>query len=103
MLENIRAKLQAGLAPVHLEVINESHRHNVPAGSESHFKIIVASASFESLGLLQRHRQVYALLNDEMSRKLVHALALHTYTPAEWEKDSAAKASPPCLGGEKKS
>jgi len=101
MHENIEAKLKAALSPHHLEVINESHKHNVPPGSESHFKIVVASKQFEGQGLVQRHRGVYALLNDEMSRKLVHALALHTYTPAEWDAQVSPKASPPCAGGEK--
>ena len=32
-------------APLHLEVTNESHMHSVPAGSETHFKVIVVSES----------------------------------------------------------
>ncbi|HCP04161.1 MAG TPA: BolA family transcriptional regulator, partial [Pseudomonas sp.] len=34
--------LQA-LNPAHLELINESHMHSVPPGSESHFKAVVVS------------------------------------------------------------
>jgi BolA protein len=37
----ITEKLQTALVPAHLDVINESHMHNVPPGSESHFKVIV--------------------------------------------------------------
>lgn len=36
----IRSVLQE-LSPVHLEVVNESYMHNVPKGSESHFKGIL--------------------------------------------------------------
>ncbi|MCE7766679.1 BolA family transcriptional regulator, partial [Pseudomonas putida] len=30
-----------------------------------------------------------------------HALALHTYTPQEWQKIGVAPASPTCAGGSK--
>ena len=43
----IERKLTEGLDAVHLEVINESGQHNVPAGSESHFKVVVVSGDFE--------------------------------------------------------
>lgn len=101
MQQNLESKLTRGLEPTHLEVINESHQHSVPPGSESHFKVILVSTQFEGKGLLQRHRAVYAILNEEMTQKLIHALALHTFTPAEWEKETAARKSPPCLGGSK--
>lgn len=34
------------LHPIHLEVINESYMHNVPKGSETHFKVLVVRISF---------------------------------------------------------
>lgn len=38
MQETIEARLTEALSPVHLEVINESHKHSGPA-KESHFKV----------------------------------------------------------------
>lgn len=96
----ITRKLEEHFAPVHLEVVNESHMHNVPQGSESHFKVVLASAAFDGLRQVQRHQQVYKTLSDEMSGK-IHALALHTYSPEEWQATGLAPASPPCLGGSK--
>ena len=32
---------------IHLNVVNESHKHNVPKGSESHFNVLVVSDTFE--------------------------------------------------------
>lgn len=84
------------LAPVHLELTNESHMHNVPPGSESHFKLVVASEQFDGLNAVKRHQKVYAALGDLMQQ--IHALALHTYTPAEWELTGIAPNSPDCLG-----
>ena len=90
--------LQA-LNPTHLELINESHMHSVPPGSESHFKAVVVSERFSALNSVKRHQLVYATLGELMQR--IHALALHTYTPAEWQQRQQAPASPNCLGGSK--
>lgn len=95
----IEHKLREALSPAHLAVENESHRHNVPPGSESHFRVTVVSEAFESLSLLTRHRTVNHALAEELAGP-VHALALHTYTPREWEERQGAPESPPCLGGD---
>ncbi len=96
---SIESKLQQTLTPSHLEIVNESHMHSGPA-TESHFKVVIASDSFDGLRLVQRHQKVYGLLSEEMAGE-VHALALHTYTPAEWQEKGAAPASPNCMGGSK--
>jgi len=98
----IEAKLIAALNPDHLEVINESGNHNVPPGSESHFKVVIVSQAFDGKMLIARHRMINEVLAEELQHK-IHALALHTYTPAEWyEISGQAPASPPCLGGSKR-
>jgi BolA family transcriptional regulator, general stress-responsive regulator len=97
----IEAKLAAALDPLHLEVINESANHSVPAGSESHFKVVLVAIEFDGQRLLARHRRVNAVLAEELESS-IHALALHTYTEAEWrERFGIAPMSPPCLGGSK--
>jgi BolA protein len=99
--QRIEDKLTTGLEPVHLEVLNESHMHNVPPGSESHFKVTVVSPRFEGERLVARHRLVNALLADELAGA-VHALALHTLTPDEYfERAGKVPESPPCHGGSK--
>ena len=47
--ETIEQKIATSLAPVHLEVINESHMHNVPPGSESHFKVVIVTDTFDGV------------------------------------------------------
>ena len=93
----IEQKVQAALAPVHLEVLNESHMHSVPKNSETHFKVVVVSEQFEGQRLLARHRTLNALLADELAGG-VHALALHTFTPSEWQARNGALDSPNCRG-----
>lgn len=98
---DIEAKLAAGINAQHLEVINESGNHNVPPGSESHFKVVLVSDDFNGDNLLARHRKVNEILKDELQNK-IHALALHTYTLGEWQAEKGnAPMSPPCLGGGK--
>jgi len=95
----IEKKLLNHFSPEHLEVINESGNHNVPPGSETHFKAVIVSHQFNGLRLINRHRQVNALLAQELAND-VHALALHTYTPDEWRHYFAdVAASPSCMGG----
>ncbi len=97
----IESKLAEALPLQHLEVINESDQHNVPPGSESHFKVVLVSDEFEPLREVARHQHIYKILADEVSNK-IHALALHTYTPVEWQaRHGSAPMSPPCLGGSK--
>ncbi len=91
----------ATLKPVHLEVINESGNHNVPPGSESHFKVVMVSEQFDGLRPLQRHRMVHELVQAELDGP-VHALSLHLYTIKDWkEKKGNTHPSPPCRGGSK--
>ena len=75
--------------------------HNVPPGSESHFKVVIVSDEFEGKRLIMRHRAVNTVLSEELSNH-IHALSMHTYTNTEWEAlTSGIPASPKCAGGGK--
>jgi len=98
---SIENKLAAALTPLHLDVVNESDQHNVPANSETHFKVVIVSPNFDSQRQVARHQSIYKLLDEELAGP-VHALALHTYTLNEWQqRHGEAPLSPPCLGGSK--
>ena len=93
--------LNVAFVGAYIDVTNESHMHSVPAGSESHFKVVLVSDSFAGKRLVQRHQLIYGLLAEQLAGP-VHALALHTYTSEEWvEKNGNAPTSPNCLGGSK--
>ncbi|RHY30878.1 hypothetical protein DYB32_003948 [Aphanomyces invadans] len=72
--------------------------HNVPKGSETHFKVVVVSAAFEGKPLIQRHRLVNQVLADELDGG-VHALSIQSKTPSQWDANSTVRPSPSCLGG----
>ena len=82
-----------------LKILNESFMHSVPEDAESHFKIVVVSDDFSDLKLIQRHRLINDLFREELNH--IHALAMHTYTPAEWQLKNGAPESPQCAGGSK--
>lgn len=96
--ERIENRLKEALRPSVLQVENESRNHNVPPDSETHFKVVVVSPEFSGKRQVQRHQQVYGLLQEEMAGP-VHALALHTYAPDEWEDQAGVPSSPDCMGG----
>jgi BolA protein len=96
----IERKLRDAFAPQHLEVLNESHMHRVPRGSETHFKVVVVSAAFEARPLLDRHRAVNAALAQELASG-VHALSIVARSPTQWAKAADVPQSPACLGGSK--
>ena len=101
LTQTIEEKVRRALSPTHLEVINESHMHSVPPGSESHFKLVIVSPAFEGKSLVQRHQAVNKVLAEELGNGL-HALSMETLTDADWETRSRMKlASPPCHGGSK--
>jgi BolA protein len=95
MAETIRTKLEAALAPVRLEVIDESHKHaghsGAQPGGESHFHVTVVSAAFAGLSRVARHRLVNATLSAELAGS-IHALALDTRLPQEDQAPSTARA-----------
>ncbi|OAD55817.1 hypothetical protein WN48_04229, partial [Eufriesea mexicana] len=95
---SIRTKLTDFLNPSYIEVINESYMHNVPKGSETHFKVIVVSDMFKDKPLIKRHRMVNELLQAELEGG-VHALSILAKTPDQWNDKNNVTPSPVCRGG----
>ena len=100
----IEGALRARLAPAHVAVEDESHRHRGHAGAASgggHFRITIVSAAFAGRGRLERHRMVYDALGDAVGRE-IHALALRALTPDEWQatrSGARSEAQPSEAGG----
>ena len=80
----LHAALQA-LAPVRVEVTDDSHKHAGHEGARDgrgHFSVVVVSPAFAGLAPLARHRRVYAAVGDMMETD-IHALAVKAMTPEE--------------------
>jgi len=90
--DRIEKSLTEALKPQSLQVIDESHLHAGHAGArpegETHFRVYIVSAAFESKGRIDRHRTVHEILADELAGP-VHALAIHASAPGEPAREPA--------------
>jgi len=78
-VDTIRSKLESAFEPVHLEIIDESHKHAGHAGARDgrgHFVVDIVSPAFDGMTPIQRHRAVYAALGDLMQTD-IHALSIN--------------------------
>ena len=88
----IEALLRDALAPVVLDLVDESHLHAGHAGAASggsHYRLMIVAPAFAGLSLVRRHRLVYDSVHFMMQHE-IHALAITALTPEEL----AAKAQP---------
>ncbi|WP_034413300.1 BolA family protein [Candidatus Photodesmus blepharus] len=98
--ETIEEKLKRNLAPIELQVVDESHLHKV-SGYESHFRLVVVSDQFANQQLVVRHRTINQILSDELANH-IHALSIHAYTPEEWKsKKETVPCSSVCVNKQK--
>lgn len=81
----LRHRLFEALAPVELEIVDETARHAGHAGAAGgagHYIVHIVSSAFEGKNLIQRHRLVYEAVG-EMMQSEIHALSIEARTPEE--------------------
>lgn len=83
--EEMRRRLGA-LAPLHLELVDESAKHAGHAGAapggNTHWNLTIVSAVFAGKPVVARHRMIYEALGDLMQHP-IHALAIRARAPQE--------------------
>lgn len=88
------------LFPVLPHIMLNNHS---PTGSETHFKVIIASSHFTSKTPIAKHRLVNNVLKDELDGP-VHALSIVAMTPEKYaeslERGDVIGNSPSCRGGD---
>lgn len=86
--QSIRDKLTTAFQPERLEVVDDSARHaghrGAPDGGESHFNVVIVSSAFKGRSRIQRQRDVYTALSEELAGP-VHALSVKAFAPGEQE------------------
>lgn len=81
MVERIRERLAAALAPTELDVLDEGHKHAGHANAgKGHFHVRIVSAAFAGVLPIKRHRMVYAALDGLMDNG-IHALSIDARAP----------------------
>jgi len=81
-IPEMRSKL-AVLAPITLDIIDESHKHAGHAGARDgggHYVVNIVSAQFVGKNTVARHRMIYSALGEMMKRE-IHALTIRAETP----------------------
>jgi BolA protein len=81
-----------------LEIINDSDKHSVAPGSETHFRIFLVSEEFKGKTKVQIHQEIYKLFLNEMGNKhenKLHSLSIITKTPNEEFPENALKSDIP--------
>jgi acid stress-induced BolA-like protein IbaG/YrbA len=61
---------------------------HVTTDGQGHYEATVVSAEFAGKRSLKRHQMVYGALGSRVGRE-IHALALTTLTPEEWQANSS--------------
>lgn len=81
---SIERKIREHLQPIEFSIVNDSQKHAGHAGNpgggphaETHFSLTCVSDKFKGQKLIQQHRMIYDLLQEEFDQGL-HALALKT-------------------------
>ncbi len=84
-IELIRKRLEGKLAPLVIEIDDQSALHAGHPGASAgggHFSLRIVSDKFHGRSLLQRHRLVYDALGDLMHGE-IHAVRIQAHTPEE--------------------
>ncbi len=80
--------LEEAFAPDHLELSDDSARHEghegAAPGGETHFSVVIVAHSFKGQTRLTRHRCVYEALQKAFQDH-VHALSIRALTPEEYK------------------
>jgi BolA protein len=81
---DIEAQLRSSLAPIALEVQDDSHLHAGHAGAREgrHFTVRLTTERFNGLSRLARHRLIYDSLQLLIPRG-IHALAIEAHAPGD--------------------
>ena len=93
LIAEVKRELEVALTPIALEIVDESGRHVGHAGARGggHVAVTIVSERFVGLSSLQRHRLVYAVLEECMASARLHALRLRALTPQEWGEEIARR------------
>jgi BolA family transcriptional regulator, general stress-responsive regulator len=82
-MQLIRSRLESGLQPRQLEIVDDSHLHAGHAGARDgrgHFRVHIVADCFAGVPVLRRHQLVYGCLGELMQTD-IHALSITALAP----------------------
>jgi acid stress-induced BolA-like protein IbaG/YrbA len=81
--EQVEAMIKAEIADAEVQIRDLT-------GGGDHYEAIVISSQFSGKSLVKQHQIVYGALKQAMASEAIHALALKTYTPEDWQAANLA-------------
>ena len=78
-LADLKRRIEQGVTDAEVEIRDLT-------GTGDHFEARVVSPAFAGKTLVEQHQLVYAPLQDLLKTGELHALALKTYSPEQWQK-----------------
>ena len=83
----LEQRFSESFKPSYLDIEDDSAKHAGHAGAKGgagHFNVTIVSDAFADKNLVQRHRMVYAVVDDLMNSE-IHALSIKAHTPDEYQ------------------
>jgi acid stress-induced BolA-like protein IbaG/YrbA len=77
--DQIRQRIENALPGATIEIRDTT-------GTGDHFEARVVHEAFSGKSMVEQHQLVYAPLKDWLKSGELHALALRTYSPEQWQK-----------------
>ena len=72
-------KIKQNIVCENVEVNNKSHLHQhhaqSPKNNNSHFEVIISSTELKKLKIIDAHKKIYTILNEEM-KNTIHSLEI---------------------------
>ena len=72
-------KIKQNIVCENVEVNNKSHLHQhhvqSPKNNNSHFEVIISSTELKKLKIVDAHKKIYTILNEEM-KNIIHSLEI---------------------------
>lgn len=84
MIERMRNAIERALAPIALDIRDDSAAHVGHPGAREggHYHVTIVAAAFTGRSSLERHRLVYAALSDLVGHG-IHALSIDAQAPSD--------------------
>ncbi|MBI2146413.1 BolA family transcriptional regulator [Candidatus Woesearchaeota archaeon] len=79
-LEQLKHKLEKSLPGAIIEITDEDAQHQGHAAAGKHLALTITHAGFKNLPLVEQHRMIYKILEQEMKEQ-IHALKISTKVP----------------------
>ena len=78
LVDEVKRKIGVALPGAVVEVFDFSDQHLDHGSPGAHLEVVVVFEGFKGLSLVEQHRKIYDIFDDEFKNKKIHALRIKT-------------------------